>query len=237
MAETSVTAQNVIDRARARTDKTGSQWITDSTEGVDWVRESYKELYELLLTVYGDEYFGVTVDKTVTSGSRTVDITTLDDEAVYLPLKILRIDVAINDLRVPMDKLQFADTVLDDTNRDWTSFQGSIRWRWTGNFLYFEPIPSSNQTVRIYFVPHANRITQLSDTIDRQSEHWSEYIVCDVARKIRMKEQSSTAELDAEKAVLIQRIHAHAPPRDMSRPQTIADVRMRHGLPIDYFWY
>jgi len=66
--------------------------------------------------------------------------------------------------------------------------------------------------------------------------HWDEYMIVDVAAKIRDKEESETANLLASKAQIAARIVAMAPDRDAEFPDTVQEVLTSFQAP-NYPWY
>jgi len=67
--------------------------------------------------------------------------------------------------------------------------------------------------------------------------HWDEYLVVDVAMRIRDKEESEVQLLMAQKQQITQRILAQAPTRDAQFPETVQDTQ-GWGIQINtYPWY
>lgn len=234
----------ILARARSRTGKTNSTFVADSTDGIPWVDEAHRELYELLVTTYGDEYFMQTSSiLSVSAGAESTSITQLDTgpggavEPTYrVPWKIVRVDVDFDDIRVPMSQFSFSDAVLDDTSHTWERGV-DIRYRWADTKLYWNPRPSAAQTVKVYFVPVVQELDVLGDSIEPVCEPWYEYLVACVCLKVAQKERDSEAVqmFMAEKADIRARLIASAPARDIGQPQTIADVRGNEESP-GYFY-
>lgn len=222
-----VSAQDLIDRARERTDSVGSTFYTDATELLEWCSESYKELYDWMVTCYGPAYF-----VTVSTVSATASTATTALPSGFL--KLLRLDVAFDGIRVPLKPFSLSDAVLDNTAHTWDRGV-DIRYHIEGTNLRWHPIPKSTTTVNIFYVPTPTILSTLATNIDATAEQWQEYIVVDLAIKMRTKEESDVSALLAEKAMLRQRIEQTAPPRDAGQPQAPVDVRSNDELDA-HFW-
>lgn len=209
-----ITAQNLIDRARQRADFVSSTYLTDSTELLTWCEDSYKELYDLIAEAYGDQYLQVRSDVTVTSG-----VTALSSVLVH---KLIRVDRAINGMKVPLVPFNFADVVIPVDEQDWGT--QTIQYALEGDSLWTLPSPTGSETVTLYYVARAT-LTSLSGTIHATAEPWAEYIVVDLAIKMRVKEESDTADLRMDKEALRRRIVQVGTPRDHARAMRTIDVR------------
>lgn len=227
----SIAASVVIARARARTDKTNSTFLSNAVDLIPWLDESHRELYELLVTSYGDEYFLTTATLAVAADAEktsVVPVTVVVGESTtyYYIWKLVRVDVEFDDIRVPMSQFSFSDAVLDDTSHAWDAGV-DIRYRFSDQHLYWNPRPSTAQSVKLYFVEVCDNITLSTDVIEPVCEPWAEYLVACLCLKIAQKEKDSDAiqAFMAEKADLRQRVISSAPARDIGQPQTIVDVR------------
>lgn len=69
------------------------------------------------------------------------------------------------------------------------------------------------------------RFTPLVADADELDDQWSEYVVCLAARKMRGKEETSTADIDGRIAMLRDRIIRMVGKRDSGGPRRIADLR------------
>lgn len=211
-----ITAINLIDRARQRADFVSSTFVSDS-ELLNWCRESYRELHDLMVEAYGEYYFLTLVDLSVFALSTS--ITSLSP----LILKVLRIERNVNNKARQMRRLEFESVVLDYDTYAWndeTDIQAAV----INGALMVQPIPNTTQTVRIWYVPDVT-LGATGDTIDVHSERWLEYIVCSLAIKMRIKEESDTVDLERELERLRARIVSVVSPRDQGASQRSIDVR------------
>jgi hypothetical protein len=206
---------------RERADMVNSQFITDS-ELTSYVNLSYYELYDLLVTKYGNNYFVQTPYTFVTDGIK---------EQYDLPadfFKLLGLDLWLNgsaDSRVTLRPFTFADR-----NRyavpNFQSFYGvtNLRYRINGKQLWFTPIPSAGQTIQMWYVPRLTSLVLDTDIVDGVSG-WEEYIIVDCAIKCMQKEESDVSVLMSQKNALIGRINAIADNRDAGAGAVVSDTQ------------
>lgn len=220
-------------QSQQRADMVNSQFVT-LPEWNKYISLSYKELYDLLIAAYGNDYYIATPYTYTTSGTNDPNY----NASVYpLPsnfYKLILCEVALN----PSDSNSWV--TLKQYNRIqqnlWNypnvyTFYGitNLRYRLTGSQIQIVPIPSSNQTIRIWFAPRPARLVADTDIVDGISG-WEEYVILDAAIKALKKEESNeeAMALEAEKAPMKMRLEAMAANRNISEPQTVSDSRMRN---------
>ena len=219
-----ITAKQLITRARQQADFVGSPYFTDATELLDWCRESYRELHDLLVENYGEYFFVTTADLSVFALNTA--ITSLSP----LLLKCIRIEWNKDNFAKQMQRLELETVTLDYNTYAWDSTT-DIRAAIVNGALMVQPIPNSTQTVRLWYVPDVTLATTAA-TIDVHAERWLEYIVNSLAIKMRIKEESDTLDLERKQERLTARIVSASTPRDQGLPQRAIDVR---GDEIDFF--
>lgn len=207
--------------ARQRADMVFSQFVTDA-EFNSYINQSYFELYDLLISKYGDNYYVAPAYTFTTNGT---------DYLYNLPTnpgfyKLLGVDLALsntNDSYVTVRPFEFIDR-----NRyavpNFQSFYGltNLRYRIHGDKLWFTPIPAANQTIRIWYIPRMTTLALDTDTVEGVSG-WTEYIIVDAAIKAMQKEESDVSALMTQKQMLINRINAMAESRDAGSPAKVSD--------------
>lgn len=227
---TTMTLLELRTAARQRSDMVNSEFISDA-EFNSYINQSYFELYDLLISRYGDNYAVATPYVFTTDGT---------NELFDLPAdfyKLLGVDLnltmggANNDSWVTVKPFNFIDR-----NRysvpNFQSFYGvtNLRYRINGDQMWFTPIPQGGQYIRMWYVPTLTTLAADGDLCQGISG-WTEYIICDAAMKALQKEESDVSVLMAEKAALIARIEAMAENRDAGSPATVAD-----GQYADLWW-
>ena len=101
-----------------------------------------------------------------------------------------------------------------------------------GNNLYVIPA-STNQTLRISYVPIMTQLLLDTDMLDFSLSGWSEFIIVDSAMKAMVKEESLEKwnALNQHKNQLIERIETTAANRDIGQPNSVSNVRATMGDP------
>lgn len=216
---TTMTLLELRTASRQRADMVNSQFISDS-ELNSYINQSYFELYDILMSKFGNDYFVAPVYTFTTDGTNYL---------YSLPsnfYKLLGVDLALsntNDSFVTIRPFEFIDR-----NRyavpNFQSFYGltNLRYRLSANNIWFTPIPAANQTLRIWYAPKLTTLASDTDTADGISG-WTEYIICDAAMKMMQKEESDVSVLMAQKQALIKRIEAIAEGRDIGSPMKVSD--------------
>lgn len=216
------TVGNVVIECRQRCDKVNSLFYSDQ-EMISMVSQSYKELYDIIIQKFGDDYYVADpYSFTTTNG----------DQFYALPsdfYKLLGVEVALNygdpNSWVSLKEFNFAQRNLYNFPNVYTMYGiTNLRYRLNGNNLYIVPIPSAGQFVRIWYSPRPNQLINSTDTLDAISGY-EEYIVADVCIKMLAKEESDVSVFAAQKQALLQRIIEAAENRDVGMPQTVTDAR------------
>jgi hypothetical protein len=96
-------------------------------------------------------------------------------------------------------------------------------YRVVGADIQFSPYPADG-TYHVVYVPGPADLSADSDTIDSVLG-WEEYVVIDVAIKLKLKEGTDVSGLLADRELLIRQIQDEARDEEMSETYTIADVR------------
>lgn len=200
---------------------TGNGFFVTEPELISYINQSYFELYDLIISCYGADYFCVVPPYAFVTDGSTFNYPLPAD--FY---KLLGVDLQLgnsNQSLVTIKPFEFIDR-----NRyavpNFQSFYGvtNLRYRLNSNFLWLTPIPAANQTIQIWYVPRLTTLASLSDTADGISG-WTEYIICDAAIKMLQKEESDISVLMAEKQALTTRIQAMADSRDIGSPHKVSD--------------
>lgn len=212
--------KQIREQSRQRADMVGSQFVTDSEWNL-YINQSYKELYDLLVTVYEDYY--VEQDTFTTDGStQRYDLPT----DFY---KALGVDCSLgpnNNAKVTLQKFDFVERNRYVYPNITSTFMGvfNLRYRINGSKLMFIPTPSSGQTITLWYIPRVSTLLNDTDIADGVNG-WTEYIIVDAAIKAMQKQESDVSVLMAQKQMLKQRIEESAINRDAGAPDTISPTR------------
>lgn len=218
---TTMTLTELQTASLQRADMVNSQFIA-TAELTSYINQSYFELYDLLVSSYGDDYFVKTPYTFTTDGT---------SQLFALPsdfYKLLGVDLQLQNNQPAYVSLKpFA---FSERNRysipNYQSLYGptNLRYRLQASSLWLSPIPASGQTIQLWYVPKLTTLVNSNDTADGISG-WTEYIICDVAIKCMQKQESDVSTLMAQKQGLIDRIKNMAANRDAGSSAAVADVR------------
>lgn len=219
-------------------DRVNSNFVT-MPEWNSFINLAMFELYDLLVTVYEDlyvapaAYFNFTGNQNLfalPNGSNTFQDQT---GANFVPrpfYKLLGVDLAVNPLQnawVTINKFNFIDRNNYLYPNSASTIYGvyNLRYRLFGSNIDFIPAPSTNQTVRLWYIPRLKQLLQDTDTTDTGISGWIRYVIVRAAKYALDKEESDTSKLDTELVFLKQRIEETAANRDAGQADTISNTR------------
>ena len=213
----SITLAELRTEARRRADMEDSEFVTDA-ELTSYINASIAELHDLLVQSYGSDYFLSETTFSTISGQDSYDLPT----DFY---KVRGVDVDLNNGDfVTLKKFNFNERNIFNNVASWSlSNIPYVRYRVMGNKIRFTPLPESNRTVKIWYIPLATKLIDDTDTLDDFNQY-SEYVIVDVAIKMLQKEESDVTILLAQKQQLKLRIEAASQDRDAGESESISDV-------------
>lgn len=209
--------------AQQRADQVNGNFVTKQ-EWNSYINHSYQELYDLLVSVYADDYHVATPYTFVTDG-RVPSLYSLPPDMYKLLGVDLTVSTATNGY-LTLKKFSFADRNKYLYGNTPVSFYGFIdmRYRIVGSNLELVPQPTSNQQIQLWYVPKPTVLLADSDILDGISG-WDEYVIVDTAIKAMQKEESDCSVLLLQKEALKKRIEGMAANRDAGMSETVTDVR------------
>ena len=221
MANGVVTLGNLRDQLRLRIDRVNSNFFTDS-ELNTYLNDSYKELYDILIQKFGDDYYVAAPVSITTDGTNDTYALASD---FY---KLLGVDISFNtgnaNTWVTLKQFMFGERNFYKL----PNVQGlygltNLRYRLRDNKLWFVPVPQASQSLRYFYIPRPTELDDDADTVDGVSG-WEEYIICDAAIKCMVKEESDPMAFAAQKQAMLTRIESAAENRNAGEPQRVTDV-------------
>ena len=225
------TVGNLRLEIQQRTNKENSPFYT-TQEWNTMINNSYKELYDILLSQYGDDYY-IQVPYTYTTSGQ-ID-PTYQTQVYPLPndfYKMMRVEVALNPADpnswITLKKFQAIQANLWNYPNIYT-LRGitNLRYRVWGVNLQLVPLCAAGQTLRIWYSPRPNQLINDTDVVDAVSG-WEEYIVTDVAIKALTKSEEDVSVFGAQKAAMLKRINEISCNRDIGEPEIVSDSRTRN---------
>jgi len=221
-----VTYATLLADCRTRADMVNNNFCTDA-EVLQFIIRSYGRFYAMVVGKVESDYF-------VQEGS----ISVVADTATYALdvgfYKLLGVDVQDGSEHYPLKKFQRRG----HNRRQSYSSGKDLQYRLRTNTLWLVPTPKSAETLRYYFIPLPTRYTNATtldstlgtpisattDLYDFFGPGWEEYVIIDVAIKMKVKEESSTKELRVDKAVIMSEIQEELDHRDAGEPERVIDV-------------
>ena len=213
-------------RAKRRADMENTTFVSDA-EWNDYINQGNSELYDLIVTVYGD-YFVTQAPAFADNRSDGIyDVATaITANNVY---KILGVDMAVNGSTVRLKKFSFAERNMYDSNIATLYGFENHMWHYQGDTIRIIPSNASGNNITVWYVPEAPELTHDSDAgtgvvPSVYNRGWEEYIVVYAARKALLKEESNTNKLDEELLRMAASIQAFAANREAGESGRITDV-------------
>lgn len=153
-----MTLPQLREATRQRADMVHSQFVSDE-EFNSYINASYFELYDLLVQKYGNDYYMKEYSFQLQGNVTRYDL----PEDFF---KLLGVDLEISS--GPDGYVSLRPFTLAERNRystanvqTWIGVT-NLRYRLSGNKLWFTPSPNMGQTIRIWYVP---RLSQLFDPV------------------------------------------------------------------------
>lgn len=232
--------------AQLRSDLLNSQFLT-TDEWNSNINQSIYELYDVLITKFGDDYFMAPSIIFTTTGAgnyplpdgqlpflNTATNTITPAPGLY---KLIGVDCGVavgNNAWVTLPRFNW----IDRNKFVYPQLQANalgvfnLSYRQMGNQLWFIPHPSAGQYIQVWYVPVMPQLLQDTDMLSFSISGWSELIIVDAAIKALLKEESfdQANMLLAIKNQILERIETTAANRDVGQPNTVSDTRTNTGF-------
>lgn len=229
--------------SQLRADKLNSEFLT-TDEWNSNINQSIYELYDILVTKYGDDYFMVPQPYIFSTSGQAVyalpdgsQAFKFQDNTVCPGIyKLLGVDVGAA-LGFDAWKTLKRYNWIDRNKFFYPQLQANalgvynLGYRVMGNNLYFIPNPSAGQFIRVWYVPIMTQLLQDTDMLSFSISGWSELIITDAAIKALLKEESfeQASALQIIKQNIMKRIEETAASRDIGQANTVSDTRSNTG--------
>lgn len=229
-----VTVSSLIQGSKYRSNKERSRFITDD-EWLYYVNQSWKELYDLIVTTYQNYYL-----------SSYEFSTTGSQDSYDLPEDFLKLN-GVEQKLGPQQWVSSKRFEWKERNRFRNSlialqfpFQ-TLLYCEQDDKLHLIPMPQGNQTMRIWYVPRAKNLTTSATPADDEVNEincfngWEEFIITKSAMWALLKEESfEGAQALATMCEKIKvRIMDAANNRDQLAPERVIDVESMNGGTYD----
>lgn len=227
--------------ARQESDTENDPHISD-TELTAFVNQSRYELYDILVSRFGEDYY---------SANATITTDGVNDQ---FPLP----DGTLYSAAPPYYKGALVESQVYGGPTGWVSLQKFNfheknkfrllnyytimaqrlpRYRIVGSNLMLAPLPVNGIQVRIWYAPRLAPLVLDAD-MSEDFSGWLEYVIVDAAIKCVIKQERDPSALMARKRELKERIEAMAQNRDLGEPNTVTEVQtdtFPFGAPFSVF--
>jgi hypothetical protein len=232
--------------AQQRADRVNSNFV-GLPEWNFFINQAASELYDILVQSYED-YFVAQPAYFTTNGSSYVYplpdgiisfTNTTGGSYVAPPLyKLMGVDLGLNNAPngwVTVKKFNFIDRNQYVFPNTASTLYGvfNLQYRLVGNTIEFIPVPSSQQPMRLWYIPRMPQLLQDTDTLEGIAGAWFQYVIIRAAKYALDKEESDTSTLTEELVFLRKSIEESAPNRDVGQADRISNTRAASG----YGWY
>jgi hypothetical protein len=214
--------------SKQRADMEKSSFVVES-EWNNYINDSLKELYDLIIQKYGDDYYVEYVTITTDGTSSAYDLPDGSNYSSATPFyKFLGLDLQLVSQQ-EQSWVTIRNFSFQDRNRyavpNFQSFYGvtNLRYRLRGDSIWLTPIPMAGQTLRLWYVPRCITLTSDSSETDCYGG-WGEYVVIDAAMKALIKQELDISALVLQKKAMIERIESVAENRDAGNPFRVTDA-------------
>lgn len=228
--------------SKLHADKLNSQFLTTDEWNFN-INQSAYELYDILVTKFGDDYFLASpfvftttgaANYPLPDGSAAFQVNSQPAQALY---KLTGVDCGVavgNNAWVTLPRFNW----IDRNKFVYPQLQANalgvfnLSYRQMGNNLEFIPRPAGGQYIQVWYVPMMTQLLQDTDMLPFSISGWSEYIMVDAAIKALLKEESfeQAGALQSRKNALMERIETTAANRDVGQPNSVSDTRTNTGF-------
>ena len=225
-----VSITDLMSRSRRRADMENNNFITDA-ELVEYINSGMCELHDLLVQVYGQDYYvkskEFTTAATVTEYPLN-ESTHANNIGITDFYKIRGVDAKLSGNEWwTIKPFNFNERNLFENWASWgASGLGNVRYRLVGDKLMLTPKPNGTTSIKIWYIPSAVQFSSSTDSTTSfyDINGYSEYVTTFAAIRMLQKEESDVSVLMAQKAELKRRIEEAASNRDAASPLSVSDV-------------
>ena len=226
----SMSLAELMTLTRQESDTEDDEHISDS-ELTRFINQSRLELYDILITTFGEDYYTAQVSIPLISGTDRYDLPDgllYDGAPCYYKGLLVEATQGPNVLTgqpITLDKFNLREKNRFNLPQNLMNYPYMLpRYRLNGSQILFAPKPLASITVNLWYAP---KLRPLFETTDMAEDWggWLEYVVVDAAIKCILKQERDASGYVLRKMALKARIEAAAPNRDLSEPNTVTETQ------------
>lgn len=223
------TLSYLMEQSRLAADKVGSGFIQDD-ELKAYINSSACELYDLLVSAYGNDYFRASYAFSTSGNTSAYDL-----PADFY--KMIGLDYIIGSQEaLTLKPFQFNERNRYRQGTYWNAITGAAgpRYNIANDQIIFMPVPDGVYSMELWYVPACPVLSASGDEFDGING-WEEFIIVDSAIKMLGKEESDTSLLERRRNALVKRIEEMKENRDAGLSFRVSDVNHFDGYTDGYF--
>lgn len=198
-------------------------FFSDVNELIPYINSSAGELYDLLVGTYED--YALTSASLVIDGSVGTNYTYLPDDFFHPRGCDILIDsiqpYSVREFNF-QERNRYANTVFRGPSGPY-----NVKYRCQDGYFYIEPITAAPGTYTLWYTPVFTNFVSASDVLPAymSNQSWFEYVVLDVAIKMKDKLELDSSAYERKKEPLRQRILAMSKGRAQATGKTVSRIR------------
>ena len=196
-----MTLAELITRCKQQSDLEDNYFIEDE-EWTFLINQSYKELWDLLVTTWED-YFVSSLEFTIASGESAYDLP--DD--FY---KLRGVDLEVNSVSrwIPVDRFNFQERHKYGTlaqNLSWNT-RPPVQYKVMGSQILFEPEASAPGNYKLWYITKVTELVDDADEVNVECERYIQYIIADACIKANDKQEMDIRPFEIGRASCRERV-------------------------------
>lgn len=210
----SISLLNLRTATRERANMENSTFVSDS-EINRYINQSIKELYDILVSKNGNDYFAEEETYTLVAGQDAYDLPDLFYKILWVEIK--------GDDGYYYKLRRFMQTEMNSGATPINYYIPDIRYRLRKDKIVFTPSNlTGGREIRLWYIPTHKDLSADGDTFDGING-FDEYVIVRSAIKCLVKEEQDVSELMAELDFIKTRVEGMSDNRDQGAPERIYD--------------
>jgi len=201
--------------ARQEADKENDFHVSEA-ELTRYINVAIAELYDMLVSAYGNEYFTKQGTPFQTNNGNTYPL-----PADFYKMTGVDVNYSPGNKPIALKPIPFHERNFYRVPGPRIPYQ--LKYMIVGNDIVLVPNPNSGYTITLWYIPKCTYLVNDNDTFNGYNG-WEEYVIVWAAIKMLAKEESETSELHGQLEMLKRRINMMAENRDAGEVAKITDV-------------